>query len=59
MINLCSIKCDTSLELSAQVDLKSDDDNKNNNKNNDDKTTTGKMYFVLSNKFSCQPDHGL
>ena len=34
IINLCSIKCDTSLESQDRGDLESndDDDNKNNNK---------------------------
>ena len=32
-INLCSIKCDISLESAAQVGLESDDDDDNTNKN--------------------------
>ena len=44
MLNLCSIKCDTSLELSAKVDLESDDDN--NSINNDNNNNKNVIYFV-------------
>ena len=36
IINLCSIKCDTSLELQDQIDLVSEDDNDNNDYDDND-----------------------
>ena len=46
IINLCSTKCDTSLESQNQRDLESDDDGDDNDNNNNDKIH--KSYIVSS-----------